>query len=174
MTQAGVRPRRFAFMRGISEGEVSGLRSAQLFKKQAGASSLRRASQTPDIVFVDGPNAKANLNSDAKIFIMSATRLRMWWEKILAAHSDIQCLMGDKTHKYWKRMVDKRTNAFYLEFAERVTYLVGINAELNSAYPMIHAIEPRLLWLAFRCSRTTTRSVTCMATSSPGPTPSEW
>ena len=119
----------------------------QLFKKNKRELHRFTHFTDSDVVFVDGPKALLALHSNAKIFIMSAARMRIWSKQIREAQPGIKCLMGDETHKFWKTDGSSQTNAAYA-FSQHMDYLVGmtgslIAGRLDSAYPMIHMIEPR-------------------------------
>lgn len=69
------------------------------------------------------------------------------WERVLAAFPEIDLLLVDELHMAYGGLESKLTESFYF-VNKRVSRFVGmtgtlINGRLDTAFPAIHAIEPR-------------------------------
>lgn len=102
-----------------------------------------------DVVIIDGTPAKRlkQMQSDAKVFIMTFTGFADNCAKLVELHPDIDCFIGDEWHLGFKSDDSKRTQMLY-NFMERTTWMVAmtgtlIDGRLDSAYPFIQLVEPK-------------------------------
>lgn len=110
---------------------------------------LRFTNFTPDaIAVIQTQNDLVRALNDERVmvYLMTADRLRMSWTNMFERSYDIDAIAADEPHMYWSTNSSKRTQAFY-QVAKRCRYFLGmtgtlITGRLDSAYPMIHAIEP--------------------------------
>lgn len=96
------------------------------------------------IAMVDGPNWKKELaRPGIVVYLMGPTRFRLSHKELPRAGA----LVGDETHKYWTTNQSATTQALYkfMKNTPRFVAMTGtlISGRLDSAYPVIHVIEPR-------------------------------
>jgi hypothetical protein len=82
-----------------------------------------------------------------KAVICTFAFMSMHWERVLAAFPDIDLLLVDELHMAYGGLESKLTESFF-HVNKRVSRFVGmtgtlINGRLDTAFPAIHAIEPR-------------------------------
>jgi len=82
-----------------------------------------------------------------KAIICTFAFMSAHWERVLAAFPEIDLLLVDELHMAYGGLESKQTESFY-QVARRVSRFVGmtgtlINGRLDTAFPAIHAIEPR-------------------------------
>jgi hypothetical protein len=101
-----------------------------------------------EAVIVDGTpqQREKQMQTDAKVFLMGYDCFARNWERLVALHPDIDCLVGDEWHMGFKSDGSQRTQSMY-RFMDRTTHLVAmtgtlIDGRLDAAYPFIHTIEP--------------------------------
>jgi len=84
---------------------------------------------------------------EAKVFLMGPSRHKLSWSEIVSKHPDIDALAADEPHMYWSKHGSQATFALYacMEKLTRFVPMTGtvIKGRLDSAYPLIHVIEPR-------------------------------
>ena len=98
-----------------------------------------------EVVIVDGTPKQVVeqcKNPDAKVFVMGFDRYSQIHELL-----PTRALIADEIHKGWGGDKSKRTLGFY-EANRKNHWFIGmtgtlVNGRLDSAYPAIHAIEPR-------------------------------
>jgi hypothetical protein len=83
----------------------------------------------------------------AKVFICTFAFMSMHWERMLKAAPDIDLLLVDELHMGYGGPTSAQTDSFY-QVNRHVSRFVGmtgtiINGRLDSAFPAIHAIEPK-------------------------------
>lgn len=105
---------------------------------------LRFTDLTPDQIQIVESN---QLDPNAVVYLLTADRLRDRGKDFLDAEPSIQTLVADELHMYWSTSDSKRTQAWYRHM-RRIPRFVGmtgtlIKGRLDSAYPVIHVIEPR-------------------------------
>ena len=101
-----------------------------------------------DVCILDGTAAQieSKLRSGAKVFLMGYRRFTLSWRD-LPAH--VQFLCGDEVHlKGWGGASSANTAAMWEAMRTRFKRYVAmtgtlVSGRLDSAYPSIHAIEPR-------------------------------
>jgi len=100
-----------------------------------------------DIVIVDGTAAqrKRKWESDAKVFICGPTCFGREW---MLSPPDTTALVIDEVHMQFPTNDSARTQSLYTAMRERFRWMLAmtgslIKGRLNSAYPMIHILEPR-------------------------------
>lgn len=105
---------------------------------------------TPDdIIIVDGPPMKrlAQMQSNAKVFLMGFDRWSAEWRTLCRYHPDLKALLVDEIHLGYSTMSAKRTQQMIasMHHLDRFVAMTGtlIAGRLDSAYPTIHVIEPR-------------------------------
>lgn len=103
-----------------------------------------------DIAIVDGTpkQRKKAIESDAKVFLIGFTAFSNQWPELVAAHPDINCLLVDELHMGYGGHNSQRTQNLYAAM-QNIKYFVGmtgtiINGRLNSIYPSIQVIDPRM------------------------------
>lgn len=102
-----------------------------------------------DIAIVDGTpkQIETALSTDPKVLILGFERFRRSWEDLKARFPDLRCLVGDEWHMGFGSNGSKRTQALYKcsKKLDRLVAMTGtiITGRLDSAYPLIHLVEPR-------------------------------
>jgi SNF2 family DNA or RNA helicase len=101
-----------------------------------------------DIVIVDGPKwREAAQSATAKVFLMGPTRFRLSWAELVYTHPSIKVLAADETHMYWAKHGSSSVSSLYACVRKMNSFVpmtgTVIKGRLDSAYPIIHAIEPR-------------------------------
>lgn len=86
-------------------------------------------------------------NADAKVFICTFAFLRLHWQRLLKTIPDIRMYGIDEIHMGYSTSSSAQTESFY-HVANHCEGLLGmtgtlIDGRLDSAFPVIHAIEPR-------------------------------
>lgn len=119
-----------------------------LLKKNKDELLLFSGFKPDEVVIVDGTpkQRKKAIDSDAKVFLTGFTAFANEWEKLLAAHPDINAVLVDELHMGYSSDTSKRTQNLY-EAMQRIKYFVGmtgtiINGRLNSIYPSCQIIDP--------------------------------
>lgn len=102
--------------------------------------------------WVDVPETFKDLivaNAGAKVFISTFAFMSAHWQRVLAANPDAKLLLTDEFHMPggYSTPDSKATESFF-HITKRLPRLLGmtgtiITGRLDSAYPMIAAIEPR-------------------------------
>lgn len=102
-----------------------------------------------DVIIVDGTPAKREkqMASDAKVFLMGFDCYSSNWKKLLQFHPDVKACHVDEYHMGYSGGESKRTMS-WLESMRRMDYGVTmtgtlIDGKFSTAWPAIHAIEPR-------------------------------
>jgi len=108
--------------------------------------------ETPVKEWVDIPETFKDLiaayaQDGVKVFICTFAFMSAHWERMLAAAPDIDLLLVDELHMGYGGLNSKQTESFYF-VNKKVSRFVGmtgtlINGSLSTAFPAIHAIEPR-------------------------------
>lgn len=101
-----------------------------------------------DIVIVDGPKWRAEFEKpNAKVFLVGPTRFRLSWLEIVSKHPNIKSLAGDETHMYWQKHDTASVRSLYACVRKMNSFVpmtgTVIKGRLDTAYPILHAIEPR-------------------------------
>ncbi|SKB63368.1 Type III restriction enzyme, res subunit [Sphingopyxis flava] len=84
---------------------------------------------------------------DAKVFICTFAFLRNHWQRMLDTHPEIDLLLVDELHMGYSSANSQQTKSFF-HVMKRCSQFCGmtgtlIDGRLDSAFPAIHAIEPR-------------------------------
>ncbi|WOF44280.1 DEAD/DEAH box helicase family protein [Sphingopyxis indica] len=85
--------------------------------------------------------------SDAKVFICTFSFLRSHWERLLDTIPEIDLFLVDELHMGYSTADSQQTDSFFF-VTDRCSQFCGmtgtlIDGRLDSAFPAIHAIEPR-------------------------------
>jgi hypothetical protein len=106
-----------------------------------------------DAVIVDGTPAQIDraMNSGARVFLMGPDRFRRIWKDL---PFDVKAMDVDEFHMCFGGHSSQRTAGFYAfqeRKAEESVFMSGtiVNGRLDTAYPAIHAIEPRYYPLGY-------------------------
>ena len=99
---------------------------------------------------IEGPpkkRAQIMADENAVVFLATFDFWRDHWETLLAAQPKIDLLAGDEVHMGWKSPESKRVKGLFrsMRRVRRFLAMTGtlINGRLDSAFPVIHVIEPR-------------------------------
>jgi len=102
-----------------------------------------------DAVIVSGTPVRREqlMQRDAAVFLMGFDCFARNWERLVARHPDIDCLVADEWHMGFKTNGSKRTQSMY-RFMERTTHLLAmtgtlVDGRLDTAYPFIHLVAPQ-------------------------------
>lgn len=105
---------------------------------------------TPDdIVIVDGTPAQRDkqMRQDAQVYLTGFQRWSDDWELMTEYQPKIKQLLVDEIHLGYKGPESKRTGGFWrsMRKMEYGIFMTGtlISGKLETAYPSIHAVEPR-------------------------------
>lgn len=130
-----------------------------------GAKAPERTRPTQSVIFqpLNGPDGKPMFDTkirepevakdliaaaaDAKVFICTFAFLRNHWERLLATIPEIKGFGVDELHMGYGTPSSEQTTSFYHvnDHCEGFVGMTGtlIDGRLDSAFPAIHAIEPR-------------------------------
>jgi hypothetical protein len=99
------------------------------------------------IDLIKSPKADGKHVTDPKVFICTFAFLRNNWERLLETWPDIKMYGIDELHMGYSTPSSEQTSSFYrvADHCEGLLAMTGtlIDGRLDSAFPVIHAIEPR-------------------------------
>ncbi len=102
-----------------------------------------------DVVIWEGEDFPEGITGP-KVFIMTFKRWKLSWKKLLArfgyGKGGINCVAGDETQLGWKSFNSQTTQCLFqaMKYIKRFVAMTGtlIAGRLDSAYPVIHIINP--------------------------------
>lgn len=102
-----------------------------------------------DVVIIDGTKSQreAQMKKPAVAYLMGFTRYAEDWQQLQHYNPYVRNHICDEMHLGFKGVESKRTHGFW-QSMRNMDYFIGmtgtlIDGRLDTAYPAIHAIEPR-------------------------------